>query len=164
MNATVYECVIPLTPVPKQGDRAEIIRVAGRPRINHRRSDSVAAYIRGAAPFVQRGRPAEPLDNLLIVDLAFFFAWPKRIEPRVKLLRVSPKSTRPDCDNLAKMTLDLLQAAEWFTDDARVFRLVQSKWYAAEAMTHAMVWEPDDGELRALRECAHDRCLLVESA
>ena len=84
--------------------------------------------LRAAAMFRaiwERYRPARPLVGPLAVVLVF--TWPHT--KRTKTQAPTPKTTRPDCDNLAKLALDAATVAGWWSDDAEIFDLRVAKFY-----------------------------------
>ena len=53
--------------------------------------------------------------------------------------KIMPKTTRPDIDNLEKFILDGIQAAGIVHDDAQIFKLRLTKWYAPEAGVNVVI-------------------------
>lgn len=72
--------------------------------------------------------PAFPCGPLTVQIDAYFKrpALPKR----VGTCRL-PRPSRPDCDNLAKSTMDAANGILW-SDDAQIVALTVQKWYAAQ--------------------------------
>lgn len=75
--------------------------------------------------------PASPIDAPMRVRIDCFMERPKKLHRKKDPRGPLPCPTRPDCDNLAKSTLDSLTQLGWWTDDARVVELHVTKQYHA---------------------------------
>ena len=83
-------------------------------------------FLLGAIQAATGNRREGPPDGAWEVHVAYFYR-PKSFPRR---LWGMPKTTRPDCDNLTKLILDVLgELGTFFADDAQVFRLSQEKRY-----------------------------------
>lgn len=72
--------------------------------------------------------PRGTLDGPLLVRLAYYLPVPKR--PTGDRQRAgAPHTSRPDVDNLAKLTLDVLSKLGWWHDDAQVWSVTATKQY-----------------------------------
>lgn len=69
--------------------------------------------------------PAEPLDEALEVEYNFHF-----YQKNGKIGQY--KTTKPDCDNLAKLLTDSLADAGFFVNDSRISKLVVTKDFVPE--------------------------------
>lgn len=74
-----------------------------------------------------------PRPNAIRVQLAFFFEKPKSVRSWEKA-----KTTRPDCDKLARCVLDALSGV-LFEDDAQVVALSCSKAFGSPARMDARI-------------------------
>ena len=74
-------------------------------------------------------RPAQPVNDGVMVMVDFFMPRPKRLMRRRDPLEVLPHTGKPDADNLVKAVMDALTQDGWFRDDAIVFALIARKWY-----------------------------------
>lgn len=83
--------------------------------------------------------PSSPMDGALELELVFCF--PTRGARR----QFEPKTTRPDCDNMAKVPTDCLQRLGFIADDARIWHLDVRK-----------VWADPAGIFVRIRETARD--------
>jgi Holliday junction resolvase RusA-like endonuclease len=78
----------------------------------------------GMSPYV---RP-DPATGPIMVDLAFYFDRPKRLE-RVDADKILPHIVTMDVDNLAKAVLDVATDIGIYRDDCQVFDLHVQKLY-----------------------------------
>lgn len=108
----------------------------GRPRAFHRPGMGVRMYdpkasrdwkararIHYYAAVIRAGLHPPALSGPLAVSIGAFFACPKSI----KSLASKAKTSRPDCDNIGKASLDAGNEI-LFADDAQVVELHVSKW------------------------------------
>lgn len=83
------------------------------------------ATVRHAASQAHRGGP---LQGPLCVEFTFIMPRPKGMFWKKKPMPREAHATRPDCDNLAKSTLDALKGLVWIDDaqiaDLRVRKLI----------------------------------------
>lgn len=114
------EFFIPHAVQAKQGDHARIATakdgqqfVAHHPRPKAKKN--AAALTSLFVPYV----PVVPLAGPLRMDLLFQFPW-RKSEPQRNRHSPKPKDTRPDCDNLCKQMLDVMQDMGFFTNDWQV--------------------------------------------
>ncbi len=77
------------------------------------------ATVRHAAAAEHKGAP---LQGPLYLSLTFIMPRPKGMYWKTKPMPRVPHASRPDCDNLAKSTLDALKGLLWI-DDAQISRL-----------------------------------------
>ena len=84
------------------------------------------ARVRAAAVEAMRGAPL--LTGPLRASIRAY--WPARKAPKSKPRPATPKTTRPDADNVAKAVADALNGTV-YRDDAQVVALVAEKWHAA---------------------------------
>lgn len=74
-------------------------------------------------------RPAAPLTGALIVRLVTVFPWRESESQRNRLAGFIPHGVRPDVDNLAKLTLDVMTDLGFWADDGQVAFLRLSKFW-----------------------------------
>ena len=78
------------------------------------------------------------IEGPVMVDMKFVFpplkSWPKRKLKQLDEGVTFHKTTRPDCDNLLKATLDSLSGIVW-KDDSQIVELKMVKVYGREPMT-----------------------------
>lgn len=75
-------------------------------------------------------RPPAPLSGPVVLSLAFTWPWRSSDSQRVRARGRLPRTTRPDCSNLAKTTEDRLVALRFLEDDGQVVALIVRKWFA----------------------------------
>lgn len=86
--------------------------------------------------------PAEPLEGPVMLVLTIVYATKTK-----KLLKQAYKTSRPDCDNLAKQVCDAMQAdaaigwGGFFKNDAQVGHLSVSKRWGESPMLHVRLEE-----------------------
>lgn len=73
--------------------------------------------------------PAEPFSEATRLKIVFNFSFLKSHTKKQRELGVLPKTTKPDCDNLAKGLIDLMTQTGYFTDDAIINDLHIIKQY-----------------------------------
>lgn len=81
---------------------------------------------------LMRYAPEQPLEGPLYVRLDFHYA----IKDKKK--RGQPKTSRPDCDNLAKLILDVMTDLGYWHDDSQIAKLSISKQFSKAE--HAFVF------------------------
>lgn len=102
-----------------------------------------------------------PLKGALIVDIGVYLAPPTSMSKRKLDLALGGQirpTTRPDCDNYAKSTLDALNQIVWI-DDSQIVTLTISKWYAEKPRVVVQVneipWPTDQfASLKAMQQAA----------
>lgn len=76
--------------------------------------------------------PAGPVMGAVELSVSMTYPHRKGCNQRDRV-RVLPKATRPDCDNVAKHLVDLLARMRFIEDDAKVARLIIEKFHGPEA-------------------------------
>jgi Holliday junction resolvase RusA-like endonuclease len=110
--------------VPVAQPRARATTVNGQARMYEaKKSHPIHDYKASVRLSASQAYQGPPLQGPLSVSLCCVFA------TKSKLRR--PKPTKPDCDNLAKSTLDALNQL-LFGDDGQVVKLSVEKWHAAK--------------------------------
>lgn len=97
----------------------------GRPRFGQGRAftpETTARAERAQATLLAPYAPRDPIGGAVAVRLSYTLAPPK------KGARAWPTS-KPDVDNLAKLTMDVLTRQRWWHDDAQVVELRVTKAY-----------------------------------
>jgi Holliday junction resolvase RusA-like endonuclease len=74
-------------------------------------------------------RPPAPLQGPLTLTLEFTWPWRTSDSQRTRARRLIPRTSRPDCSNLAKTTEDRLAQLLFMPDDAFVVELVVRKFF-----------------------------------
>jgi Holliday junction resolvase RusA-like endonuclease len=95
------------------------IRFFTKPHVAKAKADLSAMF----QPF----GPSEPLKGALRLRLDFRFPMRKSETKARRALGVIMHDKRPDLDNLAKLTIDVMAGLNWFRDDAQISRLELSK-------------------------------------
>ena len=120
------------TPPKANHQRKKIVRVGGfskladTDQLNDARSLLTALFA--------AHRPHEPVDGPIQVWLSFMFP-PRKSDTSTKAKReriergAVPMDVRPDLDNLAKTTLDVLASLRFFHDDAQIVDLRLCKFF-----------------------------------
>lgn len=105
-----------------------------------RQKEAVALLKSVLAPYV----PPAPLEGALSVKVSI--RYPFRIsEPeRRKKLGLLPKTTRPDADNLQKELQDVMTQLGFWRDDAQIFDLHVSKYWAENPGIKISITEYDE--------------------
>jgi Holliday junction resolvase RusA-like endonuclease len=137
MNIRIH---VPAVPVAQPRPRATLARGGKGARMHEvthikqadgtRKPHPIAAYkatVRHAVVEAYQGAPLEgPLSVavLCVMPRNKAMRWKTKPTPRVR------HTCTPDCDNLAKSTLDALKQLLW-VDDAQIWQLTVEKWIAA---------------------------------
>ena len=95
------------------------IRFFTKPHVAQAKADLSAWF----APY----SPTDPLQGALRLRLDFRFPMRKSETKARRALGCIPHDKRPDLDNLAKLTIDVMAGLKWFNDDAQIVRLELSK-------------------------------------
>lgn len=78
-------------------------------------------------------KPDSPLGGELSVSIVFYFPFRKTEKKSVvKAGLPVPKTTKPDLDNMAKNVLDAMTKLGYWADDAIIFDLTLTKYYATQ--------------------------------
>ena len=78
--------------------------------------------------------PKAPLEGPVSVGLTYYLAMP------AKGRKPGPHDVRPDVDNLAKLTIDVLTRLQWFKDDKQVAELHVVKRWSPTPGVRVEVW------------------------
>jgi Holliday junction resolvase RusA-like endonuclease len=74
--------------------------------------------------------PRTPFQGALNVEVDFVFPFRKAERKSVREKGQVPRTTKPDCDNLAKFVLDALEACKFFAiGDQQIAQLSVRKWW-----------------------------------
>ena len=98
------------------------IRFFTKPHVAQAKADLTAMF----RPY----RPSDPLKGALRLRLDFRFPIRKTETKARRALGVIMHDKRPDLDNLAKLTIDVMAGLKWFNDDAQISRLELSKCWS----------------------------------
>lgn len=130
--ATVIAFVVPAIPVAQPRPRATMAHGGKGARMHEvthikqsdgtRRPHPIAAFKAAVMMAARQAYSGPPLECPLSVTLLCLFPCKSKRERK-------PKPTKPDCDNLAKSTLDALNGL-LFKDDGQVVKLSVEKWHA----------------------------------
>jgi Holliday junction resolvase RusA-like endonuclease len=91
----------------------------------------------------QKMKGLNPLKGMLVVQIQVYLPPPASMSKKKLTLALRGQlrpTTRPDCDNYAKITLDALNQIVWL-DDSQIVTLVITKWYAEKPRVEVMVNE-----------------------
>jgi len=97
----------------------------------------------GLAMHIQRHAPREPWTGPVAVEIIAGFPLRKKEIGIVREVGWDWKCTKPDCDNLAKQVLDVLQGCGFFKDDSQVARLAVTKLRMAVPVTRICLFRID---------------------
>jgi Holliday junction resolvase RusA-like endonuclease len=78
-------------------------------------------------------QPSSPMGGPLSVTLTYTWPWRASESRRTRALGRVPRTTKPDCDNLAKTTIDRLARLRFIDNDAMVARLTVAKYWGEQA-------------------------------
>lgn len=103
----------------------------GRPHFFHsakmkREEQTWAALL---APYA----PPAPLLGAVSLRVQLIYPHPQSVSAKMRV-RLVPKTTKPDCDNVSKHLIDLLTTLKFIEDDQRVARLLVEKYCGPTAL------------------------------
>lgn len=116
---------IPCDPPRATAQQRKVFRTGGKVRAVDPKH--VTESKRFLALALKRYAPKEPITGPLCVDLVFTFGWLCSDTNRTKSNGWRWKTTSPDCDNQAKIILDVMTRLGFWEDDNQIARLVIMK-------------------------------------
>lgn len=93
---------------------------------------------------LQPHRPERPFEGPLTLVLSLYYPWRKSELKRVRsAYRIAPIATRPDVENIAKATIDVMTTLGFWHDDGQISSLCLHKAYSDEPgiavnLTHSL--------------------------
>lgn len=94
--------------------------------------------------YLRQGRTK--FDGPLEVKCWFIYEPPKSISKKRRAAMIgTPRTAKPDNDNLVKLCLDALNGIA-YTDDNRIWKITSQKVYGEEAMTIILIKETEINE------------------
>jgi len=115
------------TPVAKGRPRATSIN--GKARVY---TPKKTAHFEAIVAETAEAHIGKLMEGPIEVSLSFYLPRPKRLQRKKDSSLAIVHTSKPDVDNLAKSVLDGLQA--FMGDDAQVYRLTASKYYAGKGV------------------------------
>lgn len=109
---------IPGEPPRATAQQRKVFRTGGKVRAVDPKHVAEAKRYLGLA--LKRYAPQEPLTGPLCVDLVFTFGWLCSDTNRTKSKGWRWKKTSPDCDNQAKIILDVMTRLGFWLDDNQI--------------------------------------------
>ena len=92
-------------------------------------------------------RPYRPLTGPIKVKVTYTWPWLKEHGVKVKAKGRIVKTTKPDADNLAKLTIDCMAMMNFFANDAAVWKVTSEKYHGDSPGVRVWIVETDeDGE------------------
>ena len=134
LDGRIWAATVPVDPreLPTAQQKGErVVSTAGRPFVVHFTKAPIRNWQRRLARMFESLPKAEP-DAAVRLELVFCYAFPKAV-PLSKRLDFAPRTTRPDCDNLAKGLVDAMAEAGLFADDSQVADLRVAKVHTTGA-------------------------------
>jgi Holliday junction resolvase RusA-like endonuclease len=101
---------------------------SGRYFIGKPRNSRISSWLSQFEAEIGKHSPAVPIDRACLVEIHFGFRHLKSA-PKKDLVKVIPKTTRPDLDNLEKCVLDSLVRKGFLSDDSVVCQKHTMKYY-----------------------------------
>lgn len=138
---------VPFEVQPKQGDRSRVISARdGRQFVHHYQPDKVTRNAKALALMLAPHRPERPYRGAIELRLTFNYPHLKSASKKKREHR-TPKSTKPDWDNLAKQVCDVLQRCGFYLNDSQIARAVVEKCWddKAPAGLHLAIEEQNGG-------------------
>ncbi len=139
------EFAVEVEVLAKQGDRARIVTPPkGKPFVTHYPRKAQVGNAEQLASVIQPSQPRFPMRGPLEVEMCIVVPWriaePKRVTQSGQYRR---KDTHPDCDNLGKQVLDVLEAQGFIESDALVTDLIIRKRWGPKHILAVRIQELD---------------------
>lgn len=118
---------------------------------------TASAWKQDVALELRRYRPAQPIEQPVLLFVEFFLPRPLRLQRQRDPEEAMVMTAKPDIDNLLKAVMDSLTDDGWWHDDAIVSAVVGTKSYAAKngrTGAHVRICLMEEGEAVELR---HER-------
>lgn len=125
MTSLSFFC--PCVPPTTTHHHKKIIRIGRFTRIGDRPELQQAKAM--LEELLVKHQPHEPLRGAVRLELSFTWPWLAGHPKRLRALSFIPRTTKPDCSNLAKTIEDRLAALRFIENDANVVDLRVSKWF-----------------------------------
>lgn len=118
---------LPITPPRSTSQGKRVMIVAGRPMFFKKKEHQSAEndLLLLCAPH----KPAEPISGPVRLEIEFTFPWRKSEKKSNLRFPRLPHTSKPDCDNMAKLIGDVLTKLQFYGDDSQVCCLVISKYW-----------------------------------
>ena len=111
-----------------------------------RKSDSKASMVKKELLYrVMPYRPPKPLENALKCEIEWVYPWRISETKKNKEKPFVWCNTRSDCDNLCKLSFDILTQARFWKDDGLVAELIFKKKWAEKPYIKIKIEELEDG-------------------
>ncbi len=118
---------LPCVPPTTTHHSKKVVRVGKWTRLGD--TDALIAAKQTIDVLLLPHRPAAPMSGNVSLTLEFTWPWRSGTSKKVRALGVAPKTTKPDCSNLAKTTEDRLVRLRFLDDDGLVSELIVRKFY-----------------------------------
>jgi Holliday junction resolvase RusA-like endonuclease len=135
------EFIVQMRPVPK-----------ARPRLarnGHTYTPKNTVDAERVIALVAKGVIKQPLSGPLSLYIEFFYAVPKSWSKAKRESIPSPRTERPDLDNIGKLVLDSLNGVAYL-DDAQIVHLSCSKYYGNSDSIHVTIIPTIEAECPSL--------------
>lgn len=78
--------------------------------------------------------PEHLITDPIQAEIIFYYPPTKKVKSILEHnhLLLYPKATKPDCDNLSKQLLDIMQELGFYKNDSQIYVLMIEKFYVAE--------------------------------
>lgn len=127
----LIEFMVMMRPVPK-----------ARPRLarnGHTYTPKNTVDAEKAISLIAKSVISKPLSGPLSLYIEFFYAVPKSWSKVRREAIPSPRTERPDLDNIVKLVLDSLNGIAYL-DDAQIVHLSCSKYYGSSDRIHVSIF------------------------
>ena len=118
---------LPIVPPTSTSQTKRLVIVGGKPMFFHNESHKSAEHdlLLLCAPH----SPSAPYLCPVILEIEFVFPYRKTEKKGNLRFPKIPHTSKPDCDNMAKIVGDVLTKLKFYKDDSQVCRLVVSKFW-----------------------------------
>lgn len=121
------DCIPPKSTA--QGSATIMHRKDGSAFIGKMQSSKARTTQRDLIALFQPHRPRQPYAGPVRVVIDWVYPWRKSESKRNRAAGYRPCDTRPDCDNLCKLVLDIMTRLGFWNDDGQVYSLsIEKGW------------------------------------
>ena len=140
-----HHFLLPCIPPTSMSQSKQISTRGARPVLHD--SKNLMASKQTLLALMSVNRPHRPLTGPIKVKVTYTWPWLKGHGVKVKAKGRIVKTTKPDADNLAKLTIDCMAMMNFFANDAAVWKVTSEKYHGDSPGVRVWIVETDeDGE------------------
>ena len=133
---------IPCIPPTSTSQTKRLVMIQGKPRFFPNKK--VAAAKKDLMLFLKETQPKQPMEGPIELWITFIWPWRSAEPKRNRAQGTLHKTTKPDCDNLAKLITDCLTKLVYWNDDSQVCRLRVAKYWGSDPGISVTIFHPEE--------------------